>query len=312
MKRIPTLLNFYGLSNGKDNLFVGQLCSTFLSDFTFQQFSRRKTFWTILGLFRSKAVRNQEFELVFDYGTVKAKTDTTGSFWCTTKTGEIPWMLKEVRLGGLRVAILDLYSLSVATVSAPTILISDIDDTLLHSNIRNKVHQFRTLLFTAMEKRKAVRETHDLIRKLEGQGAAAFYLSNSEQNLYPLIYRFLRHNDFPAGPLFLKQWRTVRDFLRRHHGLQRNAHKLGTLENLMEIFPDKKFILIGDNTQHDLSIYLQTAEKYPDKIKTIVIREVYDREDDESLVAMAKQKLAALNIDFHYSGSFSTIAPIRI
>ncbi len=44
MKRVPTLLNFYGLSNGSVNLFVGQLCATLVNDFTFQQYSRRKNF----------------------------------------------------------------------------------------------------------------------------------------------------------------------------------------------------------------------------------------------------------------------------
>jgi phosphatidate phosphatase APP1 len=313
MKKVPTLLNFYGLSNGKVNLFVGQLCFAFVNDFTFQQYSRRKTFWTLLGLFRSKAIRNQEFELVFEEGVISAKTDLTGSFWCTSTASDISWTLKEVKIKSDKAVILDdLYALGVNHITSSTVLISDIDDTLLHSDVRNKVRQFRNLLFTKMEKRRAVKDTHDLIRNLEAQGAASFYLSNSEQNLYPLIYRFLRHNDFPEGPLFLKQWRTIRDFFRRHHTIPRNAHKLGTLENIMEIFPDKKFILIGDNTQLDLSIYLQTALKYPHNIKSIVIREVYDRLDDESLVETAKQKLAALNINFHYGATFSAIRGIRL
>jgi hypothetical protein len=312
MKRIPTLLNFYGLSNGKVNLFVGQLCATLVNDFTFQQYSRRKTFWTILGLFRSKAIRNQSFELVFDKGAVEGMTDATGSFWCTASSGGEPWVLKEVKINNGKAVVLDLYGLAVHPITTSTILISDIDDTLLHSNIRNKIHQFRTLLFTKMEKRRAVTDTHDLIRRLESQGAASFYLSNSEQNLYPLIYRFLRHNDFPAGPLFLRQWRTVRDVFRSRYALPKNAHKLGTLQNLMELFPDKQYILIGDNTQHDLSIYLETALKHPDKIKSIVIREVFDRKDDESLVTTAREKLGQLNIGFHYGSSFSSIHGVKV
>ncbi len=92
----------------------------------------------------------------------------------------------------------------------------------------------------------------------------------------------------------------------------RNAHKLGTLQNIMELFPDKHYILIGDNTQHDLSIYLETALKHPDKIKSIVIREVFDRKDDESLVADAREKLGHLNISFHYGSSFSSIHGVKV
>jgi phosphatidate phosphatase APP1 len=167
-------------------------------------------------------------------------------------------------------------------------------------------------MFTAMEKRKKVIDMHDLINRLEEKGAAPFYLSNSEQNLYPLIFRFLTHNDFPEGPLFLKQWRTVRDFLIRNKVATRDAHKLGTLENLMRLFPEKKYILVGDNTQRDLSIYLQTAEKFPDNVKHVVIRKVHERFGDPELVGNARKKLEALNIQLHYAGSFTEALSIEV
>jgi phosphatidate phosphatase APP1 len=309
MKRLPTLLNFCALSNGKTNLIVGQLANTKRSEFTFQEYSRRKTFWTLLGLFRSRSVAHVEITLRFDHGLVKSKTDATGAFWVTAHATDSTWILKSISLeDGRPVVILDhLYARTVNTLESDTIVISDIDDTLLHSNIRNRIHQIRTLMFTVMEKRRAVEETQRLIRRLKDAGAETFYLSNSEQNLYPLIYRFLRHNGFPEGPLFLRQWRTIRDFVIRHKNRNRNAHKLGTLENLMQIFPERKYILVGDNTQHDLSIYLQTAQKFPDQIRHVVIRKVFESARDVDLFGTAKEKLASLNIQFHYAGSFDSI-----
>jgi phosphatidate phosphatase APP1 len=309
MKRLPTLLNYCALSNGKTNLIVGQLANMKGSDFSFQAYSRRKTFWTLLSLFRSRSVAHREILLKFDHGLVKGKTDATGAFWVTAQATESSWILKEISLtDGQPVVILDhLYARTVNTLDSDTIVISDIDDTLLHSNIRNRIHQVRTLMFTVMEKRRAVEETQRLIRRLKDAGAETFYLSNSEQNLYPLIYRFLRHNSFPEGPLFLKQWRTIRDFIIRHKNRDRNAHKLGTLENLMRIFPERKYILVGDNTQHDLSIYLQTAQKFPGQIRHVVIRKVFEAETDVALFGSAKEKLASLNIQFHYTGSFDSI-----
>jgi phosphatidate phosphatase APP1 len=309
MKKLPTLLNYCALSNGKSNLIVGQIANTRRSEFTFQEYSRRKTFWTLLGLFRSHSVAHAEIVLKFDHGMVKGLTDGTGAFWVTAQATESTWTLKEISFAdGTPVVILDhLYTRTVNSIESDTVVISDIDDTLLHSNISNKLHQLRTLMFTVMEKRRAVEETQRLIRRLKDAGAETFYLSNSEQNLYPLIYRFLRHNQFPEGPLFLKQWRTVRDFVMRNKNRDRNAHKLGTLENLMRIFPERRFILVGDNTQHDLFIYLQTAQKFPKQIKHVVIRKVYELESDKELFGSAKEKLARLNIEFHYAGTFDAI-----
>lgn len=314
MKKAPVLLNFSGLSNGSVNLFTGQVSLTLINDLTFREYSRRKTFWTLVGLYRSRALTNQPLELIFDEGTVHVKTDATGSFWFTTASNGRRWVLIEAVLPGKKNVLLPegLYPRFTQEVTSPAIVISDIDDTVLKSNIRSRVRQFRTLMFTTMEKRKAVQDMHDLIRRLSSMGATPFYLSNSEQNLYPLIYRFLTHNDFPPGPLFLKQWRTVRDFFIRHRIASRQAHKLGTLENLMTLFPEKKYILVGDNTQHDLSIYLQTAEKFPDKIKYVIIRKVYDKAEDVALVKAAEKKLHQLNIGFHYAGTFSSAMSLII
>jgi hypothetical protein len=70
MKRHPTLLNFSGVSDGKVNLFVGQISFLLKADLTFLKYSRRKTFWTLLGLFRSKAAKTIDIELRFDHGSV--------------------------------------------------------------------------------------------------------------------------------------------------------------------------------------------------------------------------------------------------
>ena len=46
------------------------------------------------------------------------------------------------------------------------------------------------------------------------------------------------------------------------------------LNILLPMFAEKNFVLIGDNTQYDLSIYLTAAKNYPDNVKAIYIRQV--------------------------------------
>lgn len=44
------------------------------------------------------------------------------------------------------------------------------------------------------------------------------------------------------------------------------------IRSIMDHSPDKKFILIGDDTQQDIAVYARIAELYPTKIFKIYIR----------------------------------------
>jgi phosphatidate phosphatase APP1 len=305
-QKTPILLSFYGISNGTKSLFTGQLTYSSLQDFSFKSYSARKTFHTILALYRTRFFANQPITLRFNEGQTYAMTDASGSFFCKTNAVSNQASLEEIILhNGEHVRIFeDLYTRRIHFVNAPVIVISDIDDTLLHSNISNRLLKFRTLMFTSMENRRAVESMKNLIQELHLSGAAAFYVSNSEQNLYPLIYRFLLHNHFPSGPLFLKQMRKVRDIFRSITVEERESHKTKRLQEILELFPDKKYFLLGDNTQLDLKIYLKIAEQYPKNIRYIIIRKVLGKSHSESYLNKTTDKLKAKGIGFYYADSF--------
>ena len=302
----PILLSFYGLSNGTKGLFTGQLTYSSLEDLSFKAYSSRRTFRTILALYRTRFFANQPITLRFNEGQTSAMTDASGSFFCTTNMGTNQTSLEEIILhNGVHARILDdLYTRKIHVVTAPVIVISDIDDTLLHSNVSNAILKFRTLMFTSMENRKAVESMKNLILELHQGGAAACYVSNSEQNLYPLIYRFLLHNGFPPGPLFLKQMRKVRDVFRSTTLEEREIHKTKMLQEILQMFPEKRYFLLGDNTQLDLKIYLKIAAEYPDNIRYIIIRKVLGKSYSDSYLNETTERLKAAGIGFHYAESF--------
>ncbi len=159
-------------------------------------------------------------------------------------------------------------------------------------------------MFTSMEKRKAVMSMTKLINDLHDSSATPFYLSNSEQNLYPLIYRFLLHNGFPPGPLFLKQLRKIRDVFRYRNLEERVRHKRKMLLQILSLFPEKKYFLLGDNTQLDLKIYLEIARQYPANIRYIIIRKVPGRSYSESYINEISEVLKLKGIGFYYADSF--------
>jgi phosphatidate phosphatase APP1 len=289
-------------------MVFGQLTYTPINDLSFKDYSRRKTFRTLFRLYQTRPYSNQAIILKFDKGEAKTVTNSYGAFYEKQIDGLDGAILEKVILpGGQEVKMIPgLYDQNVHHFDTSTIVVSDIDDTLVHSYIYKKVRKFRTLMFTTMEKRRAVINMQELIHNFIGEGAAPVYLSNSEQNLYPIIYRFLNHNKFPRGPLFLKQMRSLWDVIWNIKFPVRDIHKTRTLEDLMTHFPDKKFILMGDNTQHDLSIYLSVAEKFPNNIKYIIIRKVVEKGYDEAFIKNAGEKLKSSNINLYYADSFES------
>lgn len=311
-ERIPILLSFCGISNGKQNLFFGKIAYSSVRDLSFKNYSRFKTFRSVVALYRTDAMHNREFEMQFDHGVIRGTTDASGSFWCETEMDQRQTRLVSVTLTATGRTVLlteDLYPNTIQSIVSDTIVISDLDDTLIDSFVNNKFKQLRTLLFTTVEKRKAVVTTAALMRKFSQAGAVPFYLSNSEQNLYPMLYRFLGLNKFPAGPLFLRQYIHLRQYLWRRIARRKNIHKATMLEKILELFPDKKYILLGDNTQHDLPIYLELAKLRPKNIRYIIIREVKARPKDRAILAEAREALQQSGIGIYYEREFPETIP---
>jgi phosphatidate phosphatase APP1 len=311
----PILLSFYGLSNGTTNVFFGKLAWSVVRDLSFKEYSWFKNFKTIIGLYRTRAISNIDFEMVFDHGVIKGRTDQSGSFWCEADLNEKQTRLIEIRIApsGKRVLLTEeLYPNKIHSVETHTIVISDLDDTLIHSFIKNKLVQIKTLLFTTVEKRKAVQDIAHLIKRFSLAGADAFYVSNSEQNLYPMLFRFLTINKFPPGPLFLRQYIHMRDMFSRRLLGKKHSHKMNILGKLMELFPNKKYILIGDNTQKDLAIYLKLADMFPERIRYIIIRKVREREGDVEVLREAREKLKMHDIGLHYETTYPHDLPWEI
>ena len=307
--KIPLLLSFYALSNGRTTLTFGQVTYSRINDLSFKEYSRRKTFRTLLKLYRTRPYANEQIILLFTKGQIQAQTNRHGAFYIKTSKGHVQGGLIKVLLKtGEEVRLVEgLYARTIHYIEGDTIIISDIDDTLVHSFIKDKLRKLRTLMFTTMEKRKAVTRMQELMSNFTGKGAIPVYLSNSEQNLYPLIYRFLIHNGFPQGPLFLKQMRKLWDVIMNIKIPPKNIHKNTTLEEMLTLFPEKKFILMGDNTQHDLPIYLSAVEKFGASIRYIIIRRVIKKKTDETLIEKARPKLEQHNVRFYYAEDFPEV-----
>ncbi|AZZ55499.1 App1 family protein [Rathayibacter iranicus] len=102
------------------------------------------------------------------------------------------------------------------------------------------------------------------------EGSPVIYLSTGAWNVAPALTRFLSRHLYPAGALLLTDWGPTHDRWFRS-GKQ---HKEENLRRLAKEFPDVRWLLVGDDGQHDEEIYSDFAHEHPDHVAAIAIRQL--------------------------------------
>jgi phosphatidate phosphatase APP1 len=156
-------------------------------------------------------------------------------------------------------------------------IISDIDDTILHTGVASRL-KWRVIintLFKTPEKRKALEgasEFYHLLHngKTNQEANPIFYVSNSPWNLYRYLDFFLKANNFPKGPILLRDFRIPFD----RPPKTELAHKYQETSNILKTYPHLKFILIGDCGEKDADIYLDIVKAFPNRVAAIYLRDV--------------------------------------
>jgi phosphatidate phosphatase APP1 len=163
-------------------------------------------------------------------------------------------------------------------------VISDIDDTILQTYVRNRARMlYLTLVYNPLT-RLSFDGTADLYRGLRecGHGAPFFYVSKSMWNLFPLLESFIAHQRLPRGPLLLRQ---VGLFSPRPSV----PHKANVINDLLQTYQELEFLLIGDSGERDLELYLAAARAHPGRIPAILIRNVSPPAQRAALEQAAQQ-----------------------
>ena len=146
-------------------------------------------------------------------------------------------------------------------------LISDIDDTVVFSNVGNKLKMVLALALSNARTRKPFAGVAAFYRALHAGTNPVFYVSKSPWNLYTPLVEYLAHQGLPSGPLFL------RDF-----GLRmRRNHKTLAIEQILATYPQLPFVLVGDSGEEDPEIYSSIVHRFPQRIRAIYIRCVDER-----------------------------------
>ena len=178
------------------------------------------------------------------------------------------WQEATVRLGE-HTAVAPVLVVGPEQTSA---LVSDIDDTVMVTALPRPMLAFWNSMVLHESARRVVPGMADLYRRWldEHPGAPTFYLSTGAWNVAPALRRFLHRNRYPAGPLLLTDWGPT------NTGWFRSGqeHKIASLRRLMDELPQVRWLLVGDDGQHDPQIYGQIAEEFGERVELIAIREL--------------------------------------
>nr|WP_298931900.1 phosphatase domain-containing protein [uncultured Erythrobacter sp.] len=205
--------------------------------------------------------------------------------------------------------------------TARTGVISDIDDTILETGItgsaRAILRNWKRVLAQMPGERIVVPGAPEFFAALGGgtgrkasdrgplrapipqpMARPVFYVSSSPWNLFSYLVTFKHQRDLPLGPITLRDWGFNRETLGSDgHG----SHKLGAAEHLLATYPDMKFVLVGDDTQKDLSVFGGLANARPERIAAVFIRQTASRPLSETEKSI-KAELSRSTVPF-WTGS---------
>lgn len=154
-------------------------------------------------------------------------------------------------------------------------VISDVDDTVLHSGITDLVTAVRLTFFQNARTRRPLAGVGALYRHLQrgtvsGGFNPVFYVSSSAWNLFDLLLGVLRVHGVPVGPILLRDLGLTRRYILKSG----HEHKLDKAETILACYPELPFLLIGDSGQQDAALYTRLVERHPHRVRAVYIRDV--------------------------------------
>ena len=151
-------------------------------------------------------------------------------------------------------------------------MVSDVDDTVIVTMLPRPLLAFRNAFLVREHERRAVPGMAALYREVVETEPDVFvvYLSTGAWNTAGPLTGFLARHGYPRGPLLLTDWGPTVDGWFRS-GPQ---HKRRELVRLFEELPQLRWLLVGDDGQHDPSLYAEAARAHPERVLAVAIRQL--------------------------------------
>lgn len=151
-------------------------------------------------------------------------------------------------------------------------IVSDIDDTILSTWLpRPFLAAWNSFMLTE-QARQAVPGMARMYQQLLARhpGAPVIFVSTGSWNTYSMMQRFMARHGIPRGPMLLTDWGPT------NTGWFRSGpdHKRRCLRELARDFPSIRWLLVGDDGQHDPELYAEFASLQPHHVLARAIRQL--------------------------------------
>lgn len=262
--------------------------------------------YAMLHKFRIKPMRNVKIRLRFKDLDVTTRTWEDGYFRFTIpfrQELEPGWHSYEVVCEMNKFGIIERGEL-LKPYPSKLGIISDIDDTFLISHSNTFFKKIYVMLSKNINKRKIFDDVvkHYQRLSLAGQNShhasnSFFFVSSSEWNLYDFIEEFAMMHELPKAVIKLKKIKTgLRDFLKSGRG--NHDHKFIKVKDIISFYPNLKYVLLGDDSQHDPFIYEKIVKTFPLSVRAVYIRQTTHKQKKK--VQKALSTMASLGVSTCY------------
>ena len=235
-----------------------------------------RNFWRRVKQVKADDIKNKNITLRLNKENFKTKGDDEGYFEFNIKTQQPLFM-------GFQKLILQIEGnknrhktdATIIDTSSLIGIISDFDDTIIISNVTNKISLGINTMFKNYKQRILVPTMLKRFKKIlaqnpKGTPSTLFILTGSPQQLFIPIGKFLDYHHFPTRTLILK----------KAHGenldplTDQFAYKTQKIERLIKLYPNMKWVLFGDSGEKDREVYEAMKKRHPKNILRYYIRDV--------------------------------------
>ncbi|GLB43214.1 putative the pyruvate dehydrogenase complex catalyzes the overall conversion of pyruvate to acetyl-CoA and CO(2) [Lyophyllum shimeji] len=163
-------------------------------------------------------------------------------------------------------------TIHIPITHSPIRVISDIDDTVKLSNVISGARAIFQSVFVKELQESIIPGMGEWYTSMWSTGVRFHYVSNGPFALLPVLNEFFQISQLPPGSMKLKSYsgRSIFNGLLSAPAARKRA---GVVE-ILDAFPESRFLLIGDTGEQDLELYAELARERPNQILAVLVRDV--------------------------------------